>query len=98
MSLSRTVAVAARVLTQLRRDHRTLAIMVVLPCLLMTLLWWMLEDLPGDSFGRLGPGLLALFPFIVMFLVTSVTTLRERSGGKLVRAFWNLARELSSVD
>ena len=42
-----TLAIAARVLTQLRRDHRTLAIMLVLPCLLISLLWWMFDDLPG---------------------------------------------------
>jgi ABC-2 type transport system permease protein len=80
-----TFAIAARVLTQLRRDHRTLAIMLVLPCLLISLLWWMFDDLPGNTFDRLGPALLAMFPFIVMFLVTSVTTLRERSGGTLER-------------
>ena len=81
----RALAVAGRVLTQLRRDHRTLAMLLVLPCLLISLLWWMFEDLPGASFDRFGPGLLALFPFIVMFLVTSVTTLRERSSGTLER-------------
>ncbi|MET0525533.1 MAG: ABC transporter permease, partial [Nocardioides sp.] len=81
----RTLAVAGRVLTQIRRDHRTLAMLLVLPCLLITLLWWMFQDLPGQAFDRFGPGLLALFPFIVMFLVTSVTTLRERSSGTLER-------------
>ncbi|MBA3780295.1 MAG: ABC transporter permease [Nocardioides sp.] len=80
-----TLAVAGRVLTQIRRDHRTLAMLVVLPTLLMTLLWWMFNDTPGGTFSRVGPGLLALFPFIVMFLVTSVTTLRERSSGTLER-------------
>ena len=45
----------------------------------------MFADLPGDLFDRFGPGLLAMFPFIVMFLVTSVTTLRERSSGTLER-------------
>jgi len=90
-----TVAIAARVLTQLRRDHRTLAIMLVLPCLLISLLWWMFDDLPGDTFDRLGPALLAMFPFIVMFLVTSVTTLRERSGGTLERL---LAMPMSKLD
>ena len=53
--------------------------------MLISLLWWMFEDLPGDLFDRFGPGLLAMFPFIVMFLVTSVTTLRERSSGTLER-------------
>jgi ABC-2 type transport system permease protein len=75
-------AVAGRVLQQLRRDHRTLAMLLVLPCALMTLLWWMFDDL---TFSVLGPALLAMFPFIIMFLVTSVTTLRERSSGTLER-------------
>ena len=59
--------------------------LLVVPCVLTSLLWWMFEDLPGDLFDRFGPGLLAMFPFIVMFLVTSVTTLRERSSGTLER-------------
>ena len=80
-----TLAVAGRVLTQIRRDHRTLAMLLVLPCLLMSLLWWMFDELPGESFDRFGPALLAMFPFIIMFLVTSVTTLRERSSGTLER-------------
>ncbi|HEY3014537.1 MAG TPA: ABC transporter permease [Nocardioides sp.] len=80
-----TLAVAARVLTQLRRDRRTLAMLMLLPCILITLLWWMFNDMPGQTFDKLGPGLLAMFPFIIMFLVTSVTTLRERSSGTLER-------------
>jgi ABC-2 type transport system permease protein len=79
------LAVTARVLTQLRRDRRTAAMLLVLPCVLITLLWWMFRDMPGSLFDRFGPGLLAIFPFIVMFLVTSVTTLRERSSGTLER-------------
>ncbi|GAA1940732.1 ABC transporter permease [Nocardioides hwasunensis] len=85
MSARVTLAVAGRVLTQVRRDHRTLAMLLVVPCLLISLLWWMFADLTGDLFDRFGPGLLATFPFIVMFLVTSVTTLRERSSGTLER-------------
>ena len=85
MSAVVTFAVAGRVLAQLRRDHRTLAMLLVVPCALITLLWWMFEDLPGGVFDRFGPALLALFPFIIMFLVTSVTTLRERSSGTLER-------------
>jgi len=85
MSAVITFAVAGRVLAQLRRDHRTLAMLLVVPCALITLLWWMFEDLPGGVFDRFGPALLALFPFIIMFLVTSVTTLRERSSGTLER-------------
>ena len=90
-----TFAVAARVLTQIRRDHRTAAMLLVLPCLLITLLWWMFQDSTVPFFDRLGPGLLALFPFIIMFLVTSVTTLRERSSGTLERL---LAMPMGKLD
>jgi ABC-2 type transport system permease protein len=90
-----TLAVARRVLTQLRRDHRTLALLLVVPCLLTALLWWMLDGLSPQTFDRFGPALLAMFPFIVMFLVTSVTTLRERSGGTLERL---LAMPMGKLD
>lgn len=90
-----TLGVATRVLTQIRRDHRTAAMLLVLPCLLMTLLWWMFVDSPVQFFDQLGPGLLAMFPFIIMFLVTSVTTLRERSSGTLERL---LAMPMGKLD
>jgi ABC-2 type transport system permease protein len=89
------LAVTVRVLTQLRRDRRTAAMLLVLPCVLITLLWWMFKDQPGELFNRFGPGLLAIFPFIVMFLVTSVTTLRERSSGTLERL---LAMPMGKLD
>jgi ABC-2 type transport system permease protein len=89
------LAVTVRVLTQLRRDRRTAVMLLVLPCVLMTLLWWMFRDMPGSLFDRFGPGLLAIFPFIVMFLVTSVTTLRERSSGTLERL---LAMPMGKLD
>ena len=84
MSPRITLSVALRVLRQLRHDPRTIAMLVVVPCVLLTLLWWMFD---GDElvFNQFGPPLLAMFPFIVMFLVTSVTTLRERSSGTLER-------------
>ena len=95
LSVRSTGAVTTRVLTQLRRDHRTLAMLLVLPCALMTLLWWMFNDLPGSGFNSLGPALLALIPFIIMFLVTSVTTLRERTSGTLERL---LAMPMGKLD
>ncbi|MEQ6902375.1 ABC transporter permease [Nocardioides sp. YIM 152588] len=86
MSPRVTGAIAGRVLVQLRRDHRTLAMLLVLPVALQALLWWVYQDSPA-IFDRIGPALLAIFPFFVMFLVTSVTTLRERSSGTLERLF-----------
>ena len=84
MNASITLAVARRVLLQLRRDRRTVALLLLVPCALLVLLWWMF-DRDAATFNTLGPPLLAMFPFIVMFLVTSVTTLRERSSGTLER-------------
>jgi ABC-2 type transport system permease protein len=94
MSSRILLAVTGRVLTQVRRDRRTLAMLLVLPTLLICLLWWMFQD-KGPVFDRLGPALVALFPFIVMFLVTSVTTLRERSSGTLERL---LAMPMGKLD
>lgn len=95
MSPRITLAVAARVLTQLRRDRRTLVMLLVLPCLLISLLWWIFDEASPQTFDRIGPALLAIFPFTVMFLVTSVTTLRERGSGTLERL---LAMPMGKVD
>ena len=84
MSLRITLATAARVLAQLRRDHRTLALLVAMPMVLLGLLRWMYDDTPA-TFDRIGPALLGVLPFTVMFLVTSVATLRERTSGTLER-------------
>ena len=84
MSLRCTLAVARRVLEQLRRDPRTIALVLVVPCVLMTLVKFMFENQPG-TFERIGPPMLGLFPLIMMFLITSITMLRERTTGTLER-------------
>ena len=78
-----TVATAQRVLRQIRHDPRTIALLLVMPSLLIGLMSWIFDD--PRMFDRVGPVLLGLFPFIVMFLVTSITTLRERRSGTLER-------------
>jgi ABC-2 type transport system permease protein len=84
MSVTRTRATTRRVLGQLRRDPRTVALLLVVPMLLLWLLELVFDQQPA-TFDHIGPALLALFPFVVMFLVTSVTTLRERTSGTLER-------------
>jgi len=79
----RTLATAGRVLTQIRHDPRTIVLLLVVPSLLIGLVAWIFSDTP--VFDRIGPAMIALFPFIVMFLVTSITTLRERRTGTLER-------------
>lgn len=84
MSWRRTCATAGRVLRQLRHDPRSLALLVAVPAILMGLLAWILHG-RGHDFDAYGPQLLGVFPLVVMFLVTSVATLRERTGGTLER-------------
>ncbi|WP_245627776.1 ABC transporter permease [Actinomadura oligospora] len=78
-----TVATTRRILAQLRHDHRTLGLLIGVPSVLMILLRYVFDE--PALFDRIGPMLLGLFPFIIMFVVTSVGTLRERTGGTLER-------------
>jgi ABC-2 type transport system permease protein len=78
------IATALRVLTQLRRDPRTVVLIVGVPCLLEFLLEQVFSG-RRDVFQHVGSPLLGLFPFISMFVVTSVTMLRERTTGTLER-------------
>jgi ABC-2 type transport system permease protein len=83
MSPRLTLATADRVLRQIRHDPRTIALLIVVPCILIGLLAWIYKDTP--VFDQIGAPLLGVFPFVVMFLVTSVATLRERQSGTLER-------------
>lgn len=89
MNAALTWNTARRVLTQLRRDPRTLAMMLLLPALLTWLLQYLFSESPepptGPIFNMMGPRIMGLFPLILMFLVTSITMLRERTSGTLER-------------
>jgi ABC-2 type transport system permease protein len=79
-----TLATAGRVLRQLRRDHRTLALVLFVPALLMTLFRYVFDG-QDATFDRVGPPMVGIFPFVTMFLVTSIAMLRERTSGTLER-------------
>ncbi len=84
MSPDKTWATSVRVLRQLGHDHRTLGLIFVVPLVLLGLLAWIFSATP-QVFDRLGPALLGVFPLVVMFLTTSIATLRERRSGTLER-------------
>ncbi|MBS9373214.1 ABC transporter permease [Rhodococcus sp. B50] len=89
-----------RILRQLRTDHRTVAMIVLVPSLLMTLLYFMYQNVPtgpgGVSlFDRIAVTMLGILPFVVMFLVTSIAMQRERSSGTLERL---LSTPLTKLD
>jgi ABC-2 type transport system permease protein len=81
-----TAATAWRVLRQLRNDPRTVAMLVVVPSALMILLRYVYNG-SQRTFDHIGLSLLGIFPFVTMFLVTSVAMLRERTSGTLERLF-----------
>jgi len=84
MSLRITFSTAARILRQLRHDRRTVGLLVVVPAVLLGLLFFM-YDQAGPTFDRIALVMLGVFPFVIMFLVTSIAMLRERTTGTLER-------------
>jgi len=84
VSPRRTRATALRVLRQLRHDPRTIVLLLAVPCVLQVLVRALFADRPS-VFQSLGVPLLGLFPFVAMFIVTSITMLRERTSGTLER-------------
>lgn len=84
MSPRITLRTAGRVLRQLRHDPRTVALMLGVPVLLITLLRFVFDARP-EVFDRIGLMMLGIIPFTTMFLITSVAMLRERTSGTLER-------------
>lgn len=80
------LATTGRILRQLRADHRSVAMILVVPSAVITLMYFMFDDVPKFP-GAVSPFqtacliLLGLFPLFVMFLITSITMQRERSSG-----------------
>jgi ABC transporter DrrB family efflux protein len=84
VTLRVTFATTARVLRQVLRDRRTLALLLVVPPLLLALFKYVFDG-QEETFDRVGGPLVGLFPFTTMFLVTSIAMLRERTAGTLER-------------
>jgi ABC-2 type transport system permease protein len=86
-------ATARRVLTQLRHDPRTIAMMLAVPAVLMILLRYVLSN--PLLLNRLAPAYIGVFPFVIMFIVAAITTQRERARGTLERL---MAMPLGKLD
>jgi len=94
MSVGVTVSTSGRIVRQLRHDRRTVALLIVVPALLLAILYYMYEDAP-KVFDRIALTMLGIFPFVIMFLVTSIAMLRERTTGTLERL---LTTPLGKID
>ena len=93
VSWTLTWATARRVLAQLRHDPRTIAMMLAVPALLMVLLRYVLNN--PLALNRFAPVYIGVFPFVIMFIVTAITTQRERARGTLERL---MAMPLGKLD
>jgi ABC-2 type transport system permease protein len=94
MSARITLATARRVAEQLRGDRRTLALIIVVPPALVALFKFVYDNQP-ESFDRIAVPLVGMFPLVIMFLITSIAMLRERTGGTLERL---MSMPLSKLD
>lgn len=94
MNIRKTFATARRVLTQLRHDPRTVALVLFVPVVLITLLKYAFQNEP-KMFDVIAPMILGIFPLLMMFLITSIATLRERTSGTLDRL---MTQPISKLD
>ncbi|ORA35547.1 ABC transporter permease [Mycobacterium aquaticum] len=84
------LATTGRILRQLAADHRSVAMILVVPSLVITLMYFMFHDAPHrpgapSPFNNACLIMLGVFPLVVMFLITSITMQRERVSGTLER-------------
>ncbi|WP_199033931.1 ABC transporter permease [Glycomyces salinus] len=95
MSLRITFITAGRILRQLLNDRRTVVLILAVPSLIIALMSAIFDD--ERIFNSIGLILLAFFPFMLMFMVTSITLLRERTGGTLERLMTTPTAKLDLV-
>lgn len=90
---SHAFTIAGRLIRQLVRDRRTMALILIVPLVVMTLI--------GLSFPEEGildyiaPAMLAMLAFFFSFLLTGISFLRERSQGTMERL---MASPVSRLD
>ena len=95
MTLRPYFATVTRILRQLASDHRSVAMILVVPSAVITLMYFMFQNAPTqNSFNTACLILLGLLPLIVMFLITSISMQRERVSGTLERILTTPLRRL----
>ncbi len=77
-------AIAARVVNQLRRDHRTMGLILVVPVVVMALIGYSMPN-RNAQLETTAPALIAMMALFFSFLLTGISFLRERSQGTMER-------------
>jgi len=91
---SNALTIARRVINQLLRDHRTMALIIVVPLVVMSLIGLSFPEEPG-VLDYIAPALLATLALFFSFLLTGISFLRERSQGTMERL---MASPLARLD
>ena len=87
------MTIAGRIVRQIGRDRRTLALIIMVPVVMMTLIGLSFPD--KSMLNYIAPALLATFVLFFSFLITGISFLRERSQGTMERL---MATPVSRLD
>jgi ABC-2 type transport system permease protein len=81
-----SLTVAVRILQQLKHEKRTLALMLIAPIAMLTLVYFIFSDAsPMISFDAVGAAFLGVIVYFFVFLVAGINLLDERTTGMLGR-------------
>lgn len=84
-----SLVIARRIFKQLLHDHRSLAMALLVPSALLSLFKLILDNeingRPIGNFDTLAPPLIATFVFLFVFILSTVSFLRERTEGTFER-------------
>ncbi|MDP6822150.1 MAG: ABC transporter permease [Dehalococcoidia bacterium] len=86
MTFDRTTAIAVRVMREIVRDRRSLALIFLAPLLVMALVGFSFSE-KQDTLDRVAPALISVFTLLFTFVLTGISFLRERSQGTLERLY-----------
>lgn len=84
MSLDRKYAIASRIVREIRRDRRSIAMIIGAPVIVMSLIGFSFQT-QKSVLNEAAPALIATMVMFFVFVLTAVSFLRERSQGTLER-------------
>ncbi|MDP2919536.1 MAG: ABC transporter permease [Dehalococcoidia bacterium] len=93
---SHALTIAGRIMRQIVRDRRTLALIMVVPVVVMTIIWLSFPPQQG-LLDYIAPALLATLALFFGFLLTGISFLRERAQGTLERLWASPVSRLDIV-
>ena len=84
MSLDRKYAIASRIVREIRRDRRSIAMIIGAPVIVMSLIGFSFQT-QKSVLNEAAPALIATMVMFFVFVLTAISFLRERSQGTLER-------------